>query len=75
MTNKIDDFLNNSFLHKFKSSDISTKESESITITCDDCGTDKDVYETVCPFTQEIHDEIVDCNLCKDCEYERAMDI
>lgn len=49
---------------------------EEIELFCDDCGkSGPDVHETICPFSKEIYDEIVDCALCDDCETQRALDI
>lgn len=45
-------------------------------MNCDDCGKNKeDVKETTCPYTEEINDSIIECNLCDDCYHERCMDI
>jgi hypothetical protein len=49
---------------------------EEIELFCDDCGkSGPDVHETICPYSKEIYDEIVDCALCDDCETQRALDI
>lgn len=43
---------------------------------CDDCGKEKeDATEVDCPYSEEVHDEIVECVLCDDCYHERCMDI
>ncbi len=43
---------------------------------CDDCNKDKeDVKETKCPYAEEINDELIDCQLCDGCYYDRCMEI
>ena len=45
-------------------------------LCCDDCGKSNDsVEETTCPFSEEIHNETIECKLCADCYHERCMDI
>ena len=44
-------------------------------LVCDDCGCDKGVEETICPYAQEIHYKEIECNLCGHCYSERCMDI
>lgn len=48
---------------------------KKLALKCDDCGTTENVQETICPYAQEIHDEIIDMNLCDDCLEQRAGDI
>jgi len=43
---------------------------------CDDCGKGgDDVFETFCPYAQDIHATDEACVLCSHCEHERAMEI
>ena len=45
-------------------------------LTCDDCHQQKeDVKETICPYNEDVNNEIVPAILCEDCYYERAADI
>lgn len=44
-------------------------------ITCQDCGTTKDVDEVICPFAHEIYGEENLALLCPNCYHERCMDI
>ena len=43
-------------------------------LVCEDCGTEEDVKETVCPFKAEIYNEEVPATLCKECAYQRFLD-
>lgn len=45
-----------------------------ISLFCDDCG-GRGANETTCPYSEDIHNKIVECVLCPTCERERAMDI
>jgi len=43
---------------------------------CDDCGKEgDDVYDTTCPYAEEIYGETVPCQLCEECAHERCMEI
>lgn len=45
-------------------------------LKCEDCGQrSPSVKHTTCPFDEEIYDKITECDLCPDCERERARDI
>lgn len=44
-------------------------------IKCFDCGTTKDVTQTICPFADEIYDDQIKMTLCSDCYHERCMEI
>jgi len=44
-------------------------------IICDDCGTDKDVKQTICPFQDDVYGKRVKVKLCDKCYHERCMDI
>lgn len=45
-------------------------------LECDDCGINSpDVSMTFCPYSEEIHSEEVECNLCEECYRERCYDI
>lgn len=42
---------------------------------CQDCGTTDGVDYTVCPYADEINQEIVHITVCEGCYHERLMDI
>ncbi|QZI93271.1 hypothetical protein SIPHO075v1_p0048 [Vibrio phage PS65A.1] len=43
---------------------------------CDDCGEYKeDAVLTLCPYAQDVDDEVVEVVLCSDCYHERCQDI
>jgi hypothetical protein len=44
-------------------------------LICDDCGTDEGVEETICPYANEINNQIIDVDLCEECKQQRAEDI
>lgn len=45
-------------------------------LICDDCGEAKpDAIHTICPYAQDVENEILECILCDACAHERAMDI
>ena len=45
-------------------------------LTCDDCGKcDETVQKTICPFSYEIYDEIIEVTLCDECYGYRSDDI
>lgn len=61
---------------------IEVKETEELALLeemndglkCDECG-EFNAAITICPFTREVDDRIVECVLCDDCYHERCMDI
>lgn len=45
-------------------------------LICEDCGKeDETVYETNCPFAEEIYGDEIPVIICPDCYHERCMDI
>lgn len=42
---------------------------------CQDCGTTENVRKTICPYAEDVNNEIVEVVLCDHCIYERAMEI
>jgi hypothetical protein len=45
-------------------------------LKCEDCGKrSPEVKHTTCPFDEEVRNTITECDLCPDCERERARDI
>ena len=45
-------------------------------LKCEDCGSTSDsVFETYCPYTQDICGEDVECVVCGDCYNTRVQDI
>ena len=44
-------------------------------LKCEDCGTTEGVYETLCPYAEEICDESIGILICDDCYHERCMGI
>ena len=45
-------------------------------IKCDECGKEKDdVKECFDPYSDEINDEKIKCNLCDECYHDRCMEI
>ena len=40
------------------------KESE---LVCEDCGTNKDVKKTLCPYELEIHGKEIEITVCNSC--------
>lgn len=45
-------------------------------LVCEVCSEAKDdVIETICPYSQDVHNEEVAVTICTDCYNERCMDI
>ena len=46
-----------------------------IEIKCEDCGTTKNVRETICPYQEDVNDIIKEITICDKCYIERVYDI
>lgn len=45
-------------------------------LSCDDCGKeDEDVYETTCPYAEEINGQMLEICVCPECYAERCYDV
>ena len=51
------------------------KKNKDKKLVCQDCGTEKNVQETVCPFAQEMSGTEVQIIVCNNCYRERVWDI
>ena len=72
-TANLDDFLCAEQCEEVYTEPMTTQEDF---LTCEDCGIkSKDVATEFCPHAHEIHNEDVKITVCRECCYQRAMDI